>query len=112
MYFLSYYIPQDDHERVKQALFACGAGKTGNYDQCCWEVSGHGQFRPLAGSNPASGNINQLKKLAEYKVEIVCEDHLIRKVVETLLREHPYEQPAYFFCPVMTLNDLDKKLLY
>jgi len=108
MYSLSYYIPPDDHERVKQALFDCGAGKTGQYDECCWEVLGNGQFRALAGSKPAQGKIDQLEKLAEYKVEMVCEEHTIRKVIETLLREHPYEQPAYFFPPVMTLSDLQK----
>ncbi len=106
MYSLSYYIPADDHERVKEALFACGAGKIGLYDECCWEVLGNGQFRAQKGSEPALGEINKLEKLAEYKVEMVCEDQLIHKVVETLLREHPYEQPAYFFHPVMTKSDL------
>ena len=106
MYSLSYYVPPEAHERVKQALFACGAGKTGHYDKCCWEVLGHGQFRAQAGSRPAIGKIDQLEKLTEYKVEMVCEEQYIRKVVETLLREHPYEQPAYFFRPVMTLSDL------
>ncbi|MCU7819127.1 MAG: NGG1p interacting factor NIF3 [gamma proteobacterium symbiont of Lucinoma myriamae] len=106
MYSLSYYIPPDAHERVMQALFACGAGKIGHYDECCWEVLGHGQFRAQTGSKPAVGKIDQLEKLTEYKVEMVCEEQYIHKVVETLLREHPYEQPAYFFRPVMTLSDL------
>lgn len=106
MYSISYYIPADAHERVKQALFACGAGKIGRYDECCWEVLGHGQFRAQKGSKPTIGKIDQLEQLAEFKVEMVCEDQLIRKVVETLLREHPYERPAYFFHPVMTISDL------
>ncbi len=106
MYALSYYIPATDHERVKQALFSCGAGKIGQYSECCWQVSGSGQFRPLQGSEPGRGHINQLETVYEYKVEMVCETQLIRKVIETLIAEHPYEQPAYFFQPVMTLEDL------
>lgn len=107
MYTLSYYIPQSDHARVKQALFDRGAGKIGQYDECCWEVLGNGQFRAQAGSNPVIGRVGQLQQLVEYKVEMVCADALIRQVVETLLREHPYEQPAYFVSQVMTLGDLE-----
>ncbi|MCU7938252.1 MAG: NGG1p interacting factor NIF3 [gamma proteobacterium symbiont of Bathyaustriella thionipta] len=97
MYSLSYYIPPEDHERVKQALFACGAGKIKRYDECCWAVLGDGQFRALEGSQPTLGQVNQLEKRMEYKVEMVCDDQFIRQVVKTLLKEHPYEQPAYFF---------------
>lgn len=106
MYSLTYYIPPDDHQRVKQALFDCGAGKIGQYDKCCWEVLGNGQFRPLFGSKPRLGEIDQLNKVVEYKVEMVCHESVICEVVETLLREHPYEQPAYFFSQVMVHQDL------
>lgn len=106
MYSISYYIPEHEHERVKQALFACGAGKIGLYDQCCWEVPGKGQFRAAEGSHPGIGHIGQLERLSEYKVEMVCSDEKIHHVVKTLLIEHPYEQPAYFVSRVLTLEDL------
>lgn len=108
MYSLTYYIPLSDHARVKQALFDSGAGKIGQYDECCWELLGNGQFRPQNGSNPLVGQTGKLEQLAEYKVEMVCADEKIREVVETLLREHPYEQPAYFINQVMTRDDLLK----
>ena len=106
MFSLIYYIPPDDHERIKQALFDCGAGKVGKYSECCWEVLGKGQFRAQKGSNPALGEIGQLEKVEEFKVEMVCEDLVIKKVLMTLLKEHPYEQPAYFVNEVMTLENL------
>ena len=106
MFSLSYYIPASDHERVKQVLFDKGAGKIGHYDECCWEVLGNGQFRAGQGSHPTRGEIGRLECIAEYKVEMVCDDQLIRDVVETLLEEHPYEQPAYFVHQVMALDDL------
>ena len=106
MYSLTYYIPPGDHERVKQALFDCGAGKIGQYDECCWEVLGNGQFRAQCSSKPTLGKIGQLEKVSEFKVEMVCEQSLIQEVVEALLREHPYEQPAYFVTQVMTLENL------
>ena len=36
-----------------------------------------------------------LETLEEYRVEMVCEDDLIRQVVKALVQAHPYETPAY-----------------
>ncbi|MCP3848667.1 MAG: NGG1p interacting factor NIF3 [Gammaproteobacteria bacterium] len=107
MYSITYYIPCDDHERVKQALFDCGAGKIGHYDECCWEVLGNGQFRAKKGSKPMLGKVGQLEKVAEYKVEMVCEAAVLKPVLKTLLCEHPYEQPAYFVSQALTLEELN-----
>ena len=106
MYSLIYYVPESHHQQLKQALFSCGAGKVDHYEHCCWEVKGRGQFRAMPGSQPHTGRLNQLEQLSEYKVEMICLDENIKDVVKTLVKEHPYEQPAYFFYPVLTLNDL------
>jgi hypothetical protein len=50
MFKIVFYIPEDQAEKVKTAVFNTGAGKIGNFDQCCWQVLGQGQFRPLSGS--------------------------------------------------------------
>ena len=106
MYSLIYYVPESHHEHLKQALFSCGAGKINRYEHCCWEVKGRGQFRAMPGSRPHIGQLNQLEQLSEYKVEMICLEENIKDVVKTLVKEHPYEQPAYFFYPILTLNDL------
>ncbi|SFF89070.1 YqfO family protein [Neptunomonas qingdaonensis] len=95
MYQLVFYVPESHREAVKTALFAEGAGRIGDYDSCCWQVQGQGQFRPVEGSQPFIGQQGQLEKLAEWKVEMVCEDHLIKAVVKTLKAAHPYEEVAY-----------------
>ncbi|MCK4841692.1 MAG: YqfO family protein [Methylococcales bacterium] len=95
MYKLCFFVPESHLENVKQALFDQGAGRIGQYDQCCWQVLGQGQFRALEGSNPFVGSQNKLKKVSEYKVEMVCDDHLIATVVKALIKTHPYEEPAY-----------------
>jgi len=92
---LTYYVPEQAHEKLKLKLFEAGAGKLGNYDQCCWYTLGQGQFRPLDGSSPSVGQQNQIHQLQEYKVEMICERKYIKAVVKTLLQYHPYEQPAY-----------------
>ncbi len=52
MYKICFYVPESHLEKVKEALFATGAGRIGDYDHCCWQTRGTGQFRPLA-SRPA-----------------------------------------------------------
>ena len=92
---LSFYVPESHLQAVKTALFMVGAGKIGNYDSCCWQSLGQGQFRPLAGSEPYLGQQGAVETVAEYKVELVCEAAMIKQAVEVLLKAHPYEEPAY-----------------
>lgn len=106
MYKLSFYVPEAHLEPVKSALFAKGAGHYKAYDQCCWQVRGEGQFRPLMNSQPTFGQINQLKKVIEYKVEMICTATEIKDVVQTLLGIHPYEEPAYAVYKILTVEDL------
>lgn len=103
MYKLSFFVPEDHLEDVKAAVFATGAGRIGDYDHCCWQVLGQGQFRPLKGSNPFIGNQGDLETVSEWKVELVCEDQLITAAVSALKRAHPYEEPAY---DVWVLEDI------
>jgi hypothetical protein len=95
LYLLCFYVPEADAEAVKAAVFAAGAGRIGQYDQCCWQVSGQGQFRPLAGSNPAIGQPGTLATVPEVKVEMVCAATCIGAAVAALLAAHPYEEPAW-----------------
>lgn len=105
MYQLCFYVPETHLEAVKTALFAAGAGQFNDYGQCSWQVRGEGQFRPLAGSQPFLGETGRTEKVVEYKVEMVCSELLVKEVILTLLRVHPYEQPAYSVCKILTLED-------
>lgn len=95
MYKLCFFVPEESRDSVKQALFDIGVGRIGDYDSCCWQTRGLGQFRPLAGSNPHIGTQGSLEILEEWKVEMVCDDMLICEAVATLKRAHPYEEVAY-----------------
>ena len=105
-YKLSFYVPESHLESVKNALFDQGAGHYRGYDQCCWQVRGEGQFRPLPESRPTIGRTGELTRMAEYKVEMICHAAAVKKAVQTLLSIHPYETPAYEVYPIMTWEDL------
>ena len=95
MYKLSFFVPPSHVEAVKDALFAAGAGRIGDYDCCSWQVLGQGQFRPLDGSQPFLGQTGVVEQVQEWKVELVVADDLIQSVVMALKQSHPYETPAY-----------------
>lgn len=95
MYKLCFFVPESHLEPVKAAVFAAGGGRIGDYEQCCWQVLGQGQFRPGTGADPFIGEAGRLETVAEYRVELVCEDERIASVVAALKAAHPYEEPAY-----------------
>ena len=95
MYKLGIFVPASHLEQVKAAVFEAGAGRLGNYDSCCWQTLGQGQFRALEGSDPYIGQKGKVEKVQEYRVELVCEDQLLKPVLEALRSSHPYEEPAY-----------------
>ena len=95
MYTLYFYVPESHLESVKTALFATGAGAIGDYENCCWQVLGQGQFKPMAGSQPFIGAVDQLEKVAEWRVELVVSAAQIKTVIAALKATHPYEEPAY-----------------
>ncbi len=105
MYQLVFYVPQEQCEAVKSALFAKGAGRYANYDSCSWQVLGTGQFRPLAGSKPFLGSRGKVEHVSEYRVEMVCAEEVLDEVLEELLRVHPYEEPAYGVYKIQTILD-------
>ena len=95
MYKLCVYVPTPHLELVKRALFEAGAGRIGNYDSCCWQTLGTGQFRALQGSEPFIGQLGRVEQVEEYRIEMVCEQSVIKAVVDALRTSHPYEEPAF-----------------
>ena len=106
LYKITCYIPVANVNDVKIALFDAGAGRIGNYDRCSWETLGRGQFRPLPGSAPVIGNIDEITYVDEIKLEMVCDGEFIQKAITALLNAHPYETPAYEVYLIMDRSNL------
>lgn len=95
MYKLNFYVPAEQKESVKNALFEIGAGRFENYEQCSFETLGTGQFKPIKEADPHIGKLGELEQVKEYKVEMICPDELIEHAVKRLKEAHPYEEVAY-----------------
>ncbi|MBN2651916.1 MAG: divalent cation tolerance protein CutA [Spirochaetales bacterium] len=103
MFYIALYVPKKFKEKVKSAIFEAGGGRIGNYSACAWESPGRGQFLGKEDSNPFIGKKGKVKRVKEYKIELVCDDDKIEQVVEALKKAHPYEEPAFHF---MKINNL------
>ncbi len=95
LYQIYFYVPVNYAEEVKEAMFAAGAGRVGEYDKCSWQVLGEGQFRPLEGANPFLGEHKELERLKEYRVEMVVAEKFLEDTITALKETHPYEEVAY-----------------
>jgi dinuclear metal center YbgI/SA1388 family protein len=89
------FVPVAEAEALIDALAAAGAGTIGEYERCAWSTTGEGTFRPLAGANPALGQVGAIERVAEVRVEMVLPRHRRRAVVEALRAGHSYQEPAY-----------------
>lgn len=98
---LIYYVPESHLESTKQAIFEAGAGGIGNYEECAWQVKGIGQFKPVKGADPFLGQLDQLEKLEEWRVETIVPEEYARQVAQALKASHPYEEPAFEFLQIL-----------
>ncbi|MBD8505563.1 Nif3-like dinuclear metal center hexameric protein [Hoyosella sp. G463] len=89
------FVPVEDTAAVADGMFAAGAGELGDYRECGWRVTGTGQFRPVAGANPTLGEIGELERVTEDRLEVVAPRGKRELVRSALLDAHPYEEPAY-----------------
>ena len=95
LFKLVVFVPHDHQEAVAEALFSAGAGHIGNYDCCSFGAEGQGTYRPGAGSNPFQGEIGQLETAAEIRLETVVPQENLPRVINKMLKAHPYEEVAY-----------------
>ena len=101
---LIYYVPEAHLESTKQAIFQAGAGGIGNYEQCAWQVLGTGQFKPVKDANPFVGEVGELEKIPEWRVETIVPEDKAQQVARALKASHPYEEPAFEFMQILDIT--------
>ncbi|OBL08017.1 Nif3-like dinuclear metal center hexameric protein [Mycobacterium sp. 1245499.0] len=89
------YVPAENADAVRAAVFAAGAGHIGDYSHCSWSVSGIGQFLPHEGASPAVGSVGNVERVAEDRFEVVAPARSRVAVLAAMRAAHPYEEPAF-----------------
>jgi dinuclear metal center YbgI/SA1388 family protein len=89
------FVPPENADAVREALFAAGAGQIGDYSHCSWSVTGIGQFLPHGGASPAIGSVGTVERLPEDRVEVIAPARLRGRLLTAMRAAHPYEEPAF-----------------
>ncbi|HUK96229.1 MAG TPA: YqfO family protein [Gaiellaceae bacterium] len=89
------FVPPSSLDVVRDALFAAGAGRIGDYERCSWYAEGTGTFLGGEGTSPAIGEAGREERVAELRLETVYPDELHDRVLAALRAAHPYEEPAF-----------------
>lgn len=98
------FVPAANLREVKEALFSAGAGNTGNYDECSFQVEGSGSFKPNQYANPVIGEANQREIVDEMRLEVLLPSHKKQSVLNALKKSHPYEEVAYYLSSLENIN--------
>jgi hypothetical protein len=95
------FVPQDALDSVRDALFAAGAGRVGDYERCSWYTEGTGTFLGGEGTNPALGEAGREEHVPELRLETVYPEGRHDEVIAALRTAHPYEEPAFDVYPLL-----------
>lgn len=105
------FVPEEQVEEVRKVLAAEGVGSgitdgkhSANYSDCFYQTKGEGMFKALDGADPTIGNIGELTRVAEIRLESIVEDKSLGRVVKALHKAHPYEEPAYDLIPLKNVG--------
>lgn len=97
------FVPPENAEAVRVAVFDAGAGQIGDYSHCSWSVTGTGQFLPHEGATPAIGRVGSVERVTEDRVEVIAPASARPAVLAAMRAAHPYEEPAFDVFPLAPL---------
>lgn len=100
------FVPLSHAEQIRQALGKTGAGFIGNYSHCSYSASGTGRFLPGEDTNPYIGQQGKVEEVEEIRIETIVPESLLKKVITSMLKAHPYEEPAYDVYPVENSGEI------
>ncbi|MDP9076626.1 MAG: Nif3-like dinuclear metal center hexameric protein [Bacteroidota bacterium] len=89
------YVPQNNADEVRNALFAAGAGNIGNYSEVSFNAEGTGSFKGNDQANPYVGEPGKRHLENEVRIETIYPAILESKILMALVLAHPYEEVAY-----------------
>jgi hypothetical protein len=101
---LVWFVPEDALEATRDAVFAAGAGRIGDYERCSWYTAGTGTFLAREGADPSIGEVGKEERVRELRVETVVPVARTAAVVLALVDAHPYEEVAFELYAIVDLE--------
>jgi hypothetical protein len=95
------FVPPEALDAVRDAIFAAGAGRIGDYERCSWYTEGTGTFRGGESTSPTVGEKGREERVPELRLETVFPQDRHDDVIAALRAVHPYEEPAFDVYPLL-----------
>jgi dinuclear metal center YbgI/SA1388 family protein len=105
LYKIVVYLPKTHERNILNALSSSGAGFIGNYSDCSFSSIGVGRFKPLEGSNPFIGELNEVEEVEEVRIEAIVTKKILHKTIYEVKKAHPYEEVALDIIKLENLNE-------
>lgn len=94
------FVPDKDLGQVSDSLFTAGAGRIGEYSECSFRLAGTGTFFGSEASQPTVGQKGQREDVQEWRLEVVCPETGVDRIVAAMRKAHSYEEPAFDIYPL------------
>lgn len=98
------FCPLKNAGKVRDALFAAGAGVIGDYSETSYNTEGFGTFKGNESTNPHVGEKGKRHHEPEMKIETIFPAYLEHGLINALLEAHPYEEVAYDIIPLENIH--------
>jgi hypothetical protein len=95
------FVPAEALDAVRDAVFAAGAGRIGDYERCSWYTEGTGTFLGGESAEPSVGEKGREERFPELRLETVFPEDRHDDVIAALRKAHPYEEPAFDVYPLL-----------
>jgi hypothetical protein len=95
------FVPREGLDAVRDAVFAAGAGRIGDYERCSWYTEGTGTFYGGESTDPNVGEKGREERVPELRLETVFPEERTEAVIAALRLAHPYEEPAFDVYPLL-----------
>lgn len=98
------FVPEDKLDILSNEVFSAGGGVIGEYNSCSFRLSGQGTFRGSNKTNPKVGKKLNFEKVNEIRLEFIADSWNLNKVINAIIKTHPYEEPAFDIYPLKNKN--------
>lgn len=94
MYKFFIFAPNEEDviSKIIDAAADAGAGEIGKYKKCAFVTHGYGTWIADKDAHPARGNVGEIQKIDEVKIEMQCPGNVIDAVLAAVKKVHPYEE--------------------
>jgi dinuclear metal center YbgI/SA1388 family protein len=97
------FTPESDTSKVADAIFAAGGGIIGEYRECSYRLNGTGTFFASENTNPTIGQKGHREEVGEHRLEVLCPESQLPRIVQAMRQAHSYEEPAFDVYPLKSL---------